>query len=188
MQSCKVGTLVAHAISSRQGLLTRHYNTAPHARPADPPLLSPASDDKDRKRGFTLTFVDKAGTIKFDEKESGIHGLQLQLCPINARDAMAPTQLSGPIVVTTDDPGVCNPHAIYQSNGTNQRYKSKRQTVLLVQPEPYTSKTCGQCGNLNDRLGSSRTFACSDPECQYVADRDHNGAYNMAIRAIRPAN
>ncbi|GAC98799.1 hypothetical protein PHSY_006394 [Pseudozyma hubeiensis SY62] len=67
--------------------------------------------------------------------------------------------------------------------GTDQRYE-KRQTVLLVQPEPYTSNTCGQCGHLNDRLGSSRTFACSDPECQYVADRDRNGAYNMAVRAI----
>ncbi|SAM70572.1 uncharacterized protein UBRO_20472 [Ustilago bromivora] len=62
-------------------------------------------------------------------------------------------------------------------------HKRGRPTVLLIQPEAYTSKTCSQCGNLNQRLGASKQFRC--PTCLYSADRDHNGAFNMLIKAIR---
>ena len=48
--------------------------------------------------------------------------------------------------------------------------------------EAYTSKTCGKCGEINSKLGSSKTFACA--ECDYVADRDINGARNVMIRYL----
>ena len=54
--------------------------------------------------------------------------------------------------------------------------------VLLVQPEAYTSKTCGRCGALHHNSGSNKVFRC--PSCPYTADRDHNGTYNMIIKAI----
>lgn len=64
------------------------------------------------------------------------------------------------------------------------RYPQKVQpTVLLAQPEGYTSKSCGRCGCLNDNLGAKKVFTC--PQCGYTADRDHNGAFNMIIKAIR---
>ncbi|SJX65245.1 uncharacterized protein SRS1_25029 [Sporisorium reilianum f. sp. reilianum] len=65
------------------------------------------------------------------------------------------------------------------------KHQRPRETVLLVQPEAYTSKTCGRCGVLNERLGSNRVFECPNPGCGYVADRDHNGAFNMIVKAIR---
>ncbi|CDS01208.1 hypothetical protein [Sporisorium scitamineum] len=65
----------------------------------------------------------------------------------------------------------------------NERYNKARPTVLLVQPEAYTSKTCGTCGELNHSLGSSCRFNCAN--CCYIADHDYNGAYSMLLKAIK---
>jgi len=54
---------------------------------------------------------------------------------------------------------------------------------VLVSPEHYTSKTCGNCGHLNTCLGSKKEFKC--PSCGYEADRDINGARNILLRTIR---
>lgn len=48
--------------------------------------------------------------------------------------------------------------------------------------EPYTSKTCGCCGEINSKLGGSKTFHCK--KCNYVADRDINGARNIMLRYL----
>ncbi len=48
--------------------------------------------------------------------------------------------------------------------------------------EPYTSKTCGCCGELNNTLGGSKIFKCA--KCGYVADRDANGARNILLRYL----
>lgn len=48
--------------------------------------------------------------------------------------------------------------------------------------EPYTSKTCGKCGKLNQKLGTSKNFKC--PSCGYSADRDANGARNVLLRYL----
>ena len=37
-----------------------------------------------------------------------------------------------------------------------------------------TSKQCGACGELNDKLGGSKTFNCQ--KCGAVADRDVHAA------------
>ncbi len=63
--------------------------------------------------------------------------------------------------------------------------KSGRPTLLLVQPEAYTSKTCGVCGRLNNNLGLHPVFHCPHQDCAYTTGRDHNGANNMIIKAIR---
>lgn len=57
-----------------------------------------------------------------------------------------------------------------------------RQTGTVVElcDENWTSKTCGRCGTLNGKLGSSKAFRC--PRCAYEADRDHNAARNILIR------
>ena len=60
--------------------------------------------------------------------------------------------------------------------------QEQKKSVLLIQPEAYTSKTCGRCGRLHNKLGSNKTFKC--PVCLYTADRDQNAACNMLIKAI----
>jgi len=60
-------------------------------------------------------------------------------------------------------------------------YKSELEGVrLCIVDESYTSKTCGRCGNLNAKLGSSKVFNC--PYCGLVIDRDVNGARNILIK------
>lgn len=63
------------------------------------------------------------------------------------------------------------------------RFPAKGSTVLLVQPEGYTSQTCGICGMLKKNLGGSKVFQCV--QCGHRADRDHNGARNVLIKAVR---
>ena len=53
---------------------------------------------------------------------------------------------------------------------------------IILTTEPYTSKTCGSCGWINDRLGGSKSFRCK--ECNYKADRDANGARNILLRYL----
>ena len=51
---------------------------------------------------------------------------------------------------------------------------------IVTVTEEFTSKTCGMCGVLNEKLGGSKTFLCE--QCGYQADRDHNGARNVLIK------
>ena len=48
--------------------------------------------------------------------------------------------------------------------------------------ESLTSKACSNCGNMNDKLGKSKTFNC--PTCYYEIDRDINGARNILIKTL----
>ena len=51
---------------------------------------------------------------------------------------------------------------------------------LIMCDEHHTSKTCGQCGTLNDGLGASKVFECGN--CGMRADRDWNAARNILLR------
>lgn len=59
---------------------------------------------------------------------------------------------------------------------------AKYGTTVHVVNEAYTSKTCGRCGHLNDKLGGSKVFRCPQDKCGFVCDRDVNGARNIMIR------
>ena len=60
-------------------------------------------------------------------------------------------------------------------------HKSKmyKRNIIVVN-ENYTSKTCGSCGYINEKLGSKKKFNCSS--CKKVIDRDYNGARNIMLR------
>jgi transposase len=74
---------------------------------------------------------------------------------------------------------VSNRHNIENlSSGLNPRSR------IVVCSEAYTTKTCGKCGVINTKVGSSKVFRCSDKECGFVLDRDVNGARNILIRFI----
>ena len=53
---------------------------------------------------------------------------------------------------------------------------------VIVCDEAYTSKTCGNCGTLNQKLGSSKTFSCDN--CLYKADRDISASRNILLRYL----
>ena len=48
--------------------------------------------------------------------------------------------------------------------------------------EPWTSKTCGVCGNIKSDLGNKKIYKCR--KCGSVIDRDINGARNILIRSL----
>ena len=64
--------------------------------------------------------------------------------------------------------------------------KNKAELYLGVKvvecDEPYTSKTCGCCGEINTKLGGAKRFTCK--KCSFVADRDINGARNILLRYL----
>ena len=57
-----------------------------------------------------------------------------------------------------------------------------RGKKLHVCTEEYTSKTCGSCGRLNHKLGSSEIFRCNYDTCKMEAGRDANAARNILIK------
>jgi transposase len=54
--------------------------------------------------------------------------------------------------------------------------------IVNIVDESYTSKTCGNCGEINNNLGKLKKFNCN--ECAYVSDRDINGARNILIKYL----
>jgi putative transposase len=64
-----------------------------------------------------------------------------------------------------------------------QRLLWKSRTTgckVVVCGEAYTSKTCGRCGWLHDKLGGSKVFKCG--QCGLEVDRDANGARNILLK------
>ena len=51
---------------------------------------------------------------------------------------------------------------------------------LIIANESYTSKTCGNCGNIKKDLGARKWYSCD--ECGMRMHRDINGARNIMIR------
>ena len=56
------------------------------------------------------------------------------------------------------------------------------QRNLIICSEEYTSKTCGKCGLINKKLGSSKRFECD--KCKIKIDRDINGARNILLKNL----
>jgi putative transposase len=53
---------------------------------------------------------------------------------------------------------------------------------VFICDEAYTSKTCGNCGHIHQRLGGAEIFKC--PECGRIADRDTHAARNILLRFL----
>ena len=58
-------------------------------------------------------------------------------------------------------------------------------TDILTGSEAFTSKQCGKCGELNNKLGKSETWHC--PSCGCEADRDGHAARNIFLRFLTSA-
>ena len=49
--------------------------------------------------------------------------------------------------------------------------------TLIRVPAPYTTRTCSQCGTVNERPGADRIYNCGT--CGFTADQDENAAANI---------
>lgn len=66
---------------------------------------------------------------------------------------------------------------------TKLKNKAKEYNInILEKTEPFTSKTCGNCGNIRYDLGSAEYYNCN--KCHLEIDRDINGARNILLRNI----
>jgi putative transposase len=54
---------------------------------------------------------------------------------------------------------------------------------VIVCTEEYTSKTCGNCGNIKNNLGNKEIYNCD--KCGISIDRDINGARNILIKQLK---
>jgi len=53
---------------------------------------------------------------------------------------------------------------------------------LILVDEAFTSKTCSECGWINEKLGGSKIFNCL--RCGQRSDRDFNGSRNILLRFL----
>lgn len=51
---------------------------------------------------------------------------------------------------------------------------------VIIVDEHYTTKTCGNCGNLNHFVGNSSVYWC--PRCRIELDRDYQAARNILLK------
>lgn len=56
------------------------------------------------------------------------------------------------------------------------------QRRLILTSEEFTTKTCGNCGNLKNDIGSNKMFKCD--KCNSVIGRDCNGSRNILLKLI----
>jgi len=63
-------------------------------------------------------------------------------------------------------------------------YATAKHRRCVIIDEPYTTKTCGWCGNQKE-VGSAEIYKC---DCGYKMDRDYHGARNIAIRCLSILN
>ena len=89
--------------------------------------------------------------------------------------------VQGPLNQTTKQHMLTWRHAVFR-----RRLKEKAALVpgctVIECIEPYTSKTCGKCGHLHQKLGGRKVFKCPNPTCGFVADRDAQAARNILMR------
>jgi len=65
-----------------------------------------------------------------------------------------------------------------------QRLKSKAEETgmkVVIQDEAYTSKTCSNCGNIQN-ISGRKIYKCKN--CSLIIDRDVNGARGIFLRAL----
>jgi putative transposase len=75
--------------------------------------------------------------------------------------------------------------AHYKFREKLEHVAKKLGSRVVVVTEEYTSKTCGRCGVVHDKLGGAKKFKC--PNCEIRIDRDGNGARNICIKTVAQA-
>lgn len=60
---------------------------------------------------------------------------------------------------------------------------ARKNVLVVLCNESYTSKTCTRCGHVNNKLGGSKIHKC--PNCGNKVNRDWGGAFNIMLRALQ---
>ena len=60
---------------------------------------------------------------------------------------------------------------------------SKRNVILHIVGEEYTTKTCGACGYIKNNVGGSKIFNCDN--CTVKYDRDLGAVRNIFLKHSR---
>jgi hypothetical protein len=76
-------------------------------------------------------------------------------------------------------------HGLFTDRLHSAAYRHAGRHVLSDTGEPGTSKTCGDCGHWNARLGADKTYTCT--VCGTIVSRDLNGARNNYFAALGAA-
>ena len=63
-----------------------------------------------------------------------------------------------------------------------QKARCRPSVQVRLVTEEFTSKTCGNCGQLHEKLGGSKIYKCTS--CKTVIDRDSNGARNVLLKHL----
>jgi len=71
--------------------------------------------------------------------------------------------------------------SFYRFKQLLQSLSKRRNTKLFIVNESHTTKTCGNCGILNN-IGSSEIYECSS--CHFRASRDINAARNIFMKNL----
>lgn len=72
-------------------------------------------------------------------------------------------------------------HARFRTRLVDKLIDFPNSQVQFVN-ESWTSKTCGKCGAIHQKLGKNKTFQC--PSCHFECDRDMNASRNILIRFL----
>jgi len=87
-------------------------------------------------------------------------------------------------VLTATNSRLMNTFSFYRFHQKLKSTCALRKNKLYIVDESYTSKTCGVCGTVNNKLGSLKTFKCINNNCKIIIDRDYNGSRNILLKHL----
>lgn len=135
-----------------------------------------------RKRDLKKALHKKIQYVKDLRKE--LHNKSIRYLCDNYSTIILPPFKTQEMVgnLRTDTARMMCTFAFYQFK-TKLINKAKEYNINIVEKnEPFTSKTCGNCGNIKYDLGTAEIYNCK--KCDLKMDRDINGARNILLRNI----
>lgn len=87
-------------------------------------------------------------------------------------------------VLTATNSRLMNTFSFYRFHQKLKSTCALKKNKLYIVDESYTSKTCGVCGTVNNKLGGLKTFKCVNNNCKIIIDRDYNGSRNILLKHL----
>lgn len=143
--------------------------------------LARKQQSSSRKKKAKLKLTKHHAKVANSRKDS-LHKITTYLCKNHAKVVIEDLNISGMIAN----------HKLAQSIADCSFHEFKRQLIykaekfgseiVLVDRWYPSTKTCSNCGNLQDMPLSERVYSCSN--CSHLIDRDLNAAINLSRQAL----